>query len=397
MLKVTGALRKYWFHITLIILVTLPIILLLCLDYYNMEGYNYAFNSETGVFEDMHNSFFNDKFVFELTWKGRLFLLVFLWIFVIESAMDWKKFTDEKPTNRYLMIASLVCALIPLIYVVSVQFLGLDVTVLSIGRDVFGIGVSGAPNESLEFLSYQWPVSCEYIVFTMFFSLAILFAYKLKGLKTLSISLALLAGIGFAYLFDTIFPFGVFKPLAAFAVPTTAVAAALFELLGYSVTMVYPIRSAGSALPSLTVHAGGETASVAVAWACAGVQSLMLFTLIILVFFKKSDLSAFRKLAYFIIGAFGTFFVNVLRVYSIVMVMLYEGRAAGMDFHDVYGELYAIIWILAYILVIGLIQRFMLVERVQSAFHRVYSYLGNSANKLFSRSETAEDTASSDG
>jgi len=395
MSKVTGALRKYWFHITLIILVTLPIVLLLCLDYYNMDAYNYSFNSETGVFESWHNTFFNEKFVFELTWKGRLFLLVFAWLFIIESAMDWKKFSDEKPKNRYLMIASLVCAAIPLIYVVSVQFLGLDLTVLSIGRDVFGIGVAGSANESLEFLSYQWPVSLEYIVFAVFFSISILLAYKPKGLKPLSISLALLAGIGFAYLFDTIFPFGVFKPLAAFAAPTTAVAAALFDLLGYSVTMVYPIHTGGSALPSLTVHVGSESATVAIAWACAGVQSLLLYTLIILVFFKKSDLSAFRKLAYFIIGAFGTFFVNVFRVYSIIMIMITEGRAAGMDFHDVYGELYAIIWILMYILAIGLIQRFMLIERVQSAFHRVYSYLGNSANKLFSRSKTAEDTTSS--
>ena len=42
MLKVSSTLRKYWFHVTLLILVALPIVLLLCLDYYNMEAYNYA-------------------------------------------------------------------------------------------------------------------------------------------------------------------------------------------------------------------------------------------------------------------------------------------------------------------------------------------------------------------
>ena len=64
MLKVSGVMRKYWFHIALLILVTLPIVLLLCLDYYNMEGYNWAFNNETGNFESWHNTFFNDNFVF---------------------------------------------------------------------------------------------------------------------------------------------------------------------------------------------------------------------------------------------------------------------------------------------------------------------------------------------
>jgi thaumarchaeosortase len=392
MLKVSSTLRKYWFHITLLILVTLPIVLLLCLDYYNMEAYNYAFNNETGAFESWHNTFFNDKFVFELTWIGRLFLLVFLWLFIVESVMDWKKIADEKPKNRYVIAASLILAALPLAYVVAVQFLGLDLTVLSIGRNVFGIGVAGAANESLEFLSYHWPISVEYMVFALFLSSAVFLAYKWKGLKALSISLVLLGGFGVAYLFDTIFPFGVFKPLAAFAVPTAATAAALFELLGYSVTMVYPVYSAGSALPSLTVHVGGESANVAIAWACAGVQSLLLYTLIILVFFKKSDISAFRKLAYFIIGAFGTFFVNVIRIYSIVMIMITEGQAAGMDYHDIYGELYAVIWILTYILVIGVIQRFMIVERVKAAFHRVYSRLGTAANKLISRNKPVDDT-----
>jgi thaumarchaeosortase len=392
MLKVSGVMRKYWFHIALLILVTLPIVLLLCLDYYNMEAYNWAFNNQTGNFESWHNTFFNDNFVFELTWKGRLFLLVFLWIFIVESAMDWKKFADEKPKNRYVMIASLILAAIPLVYVVAVQFLGLDLTVLSIGRNVFGIGVAGSVNESLEFISYHWPLSCEYIVFAVFFSSAVFLAYKWKGLKALSISLVLLGGVGVAYLFDTIFPFGVFKPLAAFAVPTAATAAALFELLGYSVTLIYPIHSAGSALPSLTVHVGKESATVAIAWACAGVQSLLLYTLIILVFFKKSDISAFRKLAYFIIGAFGTYFVNVIRVYSIVIVMITEGQAAGMAYHDIYGELYAVIWILAYILMIGFIQRFTLIERTKSAFHKIYSYLGTAANKLISRNKPVDDT-----
>lgn len=388
--------RKSWFHVALIICITLPIILLLFLDYYNMEGYNYLYNVETNSFESWSNFFFNQSFVFELTWKGRMFLLVFLWILLIESAIDWKKLVDEKPTNRYIMLASLICALIPTIYVIATNFLGLDLTILRIGNDVFGIHSVTDIDKPWDFLlNWHWPISCEYIVFAVFFIGAIILAYKWKGLKALSISLTLLGGIGVAYMFDTIYPFGVFRPLQALALPTAAVTAALFDLLGYTVRLVFPVYTVESNLPFLAVSMGGKSASATIAWACAGVHSLLLYVLIILVFFKKSDISAFRKLAYFIIGLFGTFFVNVLRVFSIFIIALNYGKDAGTNFHNTYGEMYSVTWIFLFILLIGCIQRFMLVERTKYAFQRISSFLGTAKNKLSSRLKTVRDRLSS--
>ncbi len=324
-----------------------------------------------------------------------MFLLVFLWIIMIESAMNWNNLVDEKPKNRYIIIASLICALIPTFYIIATNFLGLDLTILQIGHDVFGILSVSGPNEPWDFLHLYWPISCEYIVFAVFFIGAVILAYKTKGLKALSISLALLGGIGVAYLFDTIYPFGVFKPLQALALPTAAVAAALFDLLGYGVRLVFPAYGYEPYLPSLTVIVGEKSASVAIAWACAGVQSLLLYVIIILVFFKKADISAFRKLAYFIIGLFGTFFVNVFRVFSIVLIILNSGNEAGMAFHNTYGEIYSVIWILLFILLIGCIQRFMLVERTKYAFQKISSFLGNATNKLYSRLKTVRSRRSS--
>jgi len=375
-------LRKQWFHVSLIICIALPIMTLVFLDYYDLEGYNYRYNRETESFESWRNMYFNENFVFELTWKGRMFLLVFLWILLVESVIDWKKLMEEKPESRSVMLASIVCALVPTVYVLATSFFGFDLTVLRIGQEVFGIRSVTSANEPWDFLHLQWPISCEYIVFAVFFISAVMLAYRTKGLKSLSISLTLLGGIGVAYMFDTIYPFGIFRPLQAFALPTAAVAAALFDLLGYTVRLVFPVYSVESYLPGLTVTAGERTASVTIAWACAGVQSLLLYLVIILVFFKKADISAFRKLAYFMIGLFGTFFVNVLRVFSILVVMLDYGKEAGEIFHNTYGEIYSVIWILLFILLIGFIERFMLVERMKHAFHRVSDYLGTAKNKI---------------
>ncbi len=367
------------------ICIALPIITLVFLDFSNMEGYNYGYNASTNGFDPWSNTYLNQTFSFEVTWKGRLFYLMFLWILVIEAAMDWDRIVDFQPKKRRTIAISLMLALIPMVYILATNFFGLDLALLKIGRYSLAIHSSNADSTPSDFLHLGWPLSLEYLVFAAFFISAIWLAYKSKGLKIFSISFALLGGIGIAYILDTIFPFGVFRPLQEFALPTAATAAALFDMLGHSVRLNYPIQLGESLLPSLTVTMGGKTASVSIAWACAGVQSLFLYVLIMAVFFKRTSISAFRKLSFFIIGLFGTYFVNVLRVYSIIVIMIQQGHDAGMAFHNVYGELYSFAWIFLFILLVGCIQKFMLVERTRVVLERISSHLGIAKDKLASR------------
>jgi thaumarchaeosortase len=350
-----------------------------------LEGYNHGYNVSTNGFDPWSNTYLNQTFSFEVTWKGRLFYLMFLWILVIEAAMDWDRIVDFQPKKRRTIAISLILALIPMVYILATNFFGLDLALLKIGRYSLAIHSSNADSTPSDFLHLGWPLSLEYLVFAAFFISAIWLAYKSKGLKIFSISFALLGGIGIAYMLDTIFPFGVFRPLQEFALPTAATAAALFDVLGHSVRLNYPVQLGESLLPSLTVTMAGKTASVSIAWACAGVQSLFLYVLIMAVFFKRTSISAFRKLSFFIIGLFGTFFVNVLRVYSIIVIMIQQGHDAGMAFHNVYGELYSFVWIFLFILLVGCIQKFMLVERTRVALERISSHLGIAKDKLASR------------
>jgi putative copper export protein len=97
-------------------------------------------------------------------------------------------------------------------------------------------------------------------------------------------------------------------------------------------------------------------------------------------------------LTYFIIGLFGTFFVNVFRVISILVIMLNSGNDAGMIFHNTYGEIYSVVWIFLFILLIGGIERFMLVERTRRAFQRIGSLLGTAKNRLAEKLRTVRGT-----
>ena len=373
--------KKYWFHIALLACIILPIVMLAYLDYSNLEGYNYQFNRDTNSFQPWNNTFFDQNFTFDLTWKGRMFYPIFAWLLIIESTLGWRQIVDKKPQNRVLMGLSLAVAIIPTIYVLATNFFGLDLTLLKMGF-ISGTPSVTASNEPSDFLHLSWPLSLEYLVFFTSFFFAVLLAYKPKSLKIFSISLALLGAVGSAYMLDTIYPFGVFRPLQEMALPTAATAAAVFDILGYNVTMSYPMHTAGSLLPALTVSTGDKATGLAIAWACAGVFSLLLYVLIIFIFFRRTNISGFRKLLYFIIGLFGAFFTNVLRICAIILINLQSGHDAGMQFHNTYGELFGFGWIFGFILLIVCIERFTLVERVKSSFQTVSAHLRRKSNPL---------------
>jgi len=213
--------KKGSLHLLLLSFFFVPIFLVWFLDFFNIE----AFVS------------FNQRFMFDLTWKGRMFYLFFVCLLLLESMLDWEVIIEKQRVfqNRFRILLICIFAAVPTIYVLSVNFLGLDQTVLNFGQ-VLQIR-SGA------FINEHWPLSFEYLILVSFFIFATLLAYGPVGLKSFSISLSLLAGIGAIYLVDTIWPYGTFKPMQLLAVPTAALATALLDLLGYNVKLTYPVSS----------------------------------------------------------------------------------------------------------------------------------------------------------
>ena len=368
-------LQDHWFHIALMTLIALPIVLLMFLDFYHLQGFNWRFDGTNNTFVPWKNTFLTQTNSFDVTWKGRMFYLFFAWFLLMETIIGWRQISAKRPKSRKLIAASLTCALVPTAYVLATNFFGLDLPLMKLGNKI-GIISVGPNNVPSDFLHLQWPLSVEYTVFFVFFLTAVILAYKGSGLKTFSISFALLGGIAVAYMLDTVYPFGVFRPLEDIALPVSASAAALFSILGYNVSMTYPVHLGPSLLPGLMVSSTGRVADVSISWACAGVYSLLLYLLIILIFFKRVEISGFRKLLYFIIGLFGTFCSAVLRIYAIVMIDLNSGTSAGMVFHNTYGELFGFTWIFVFILLIVVIERFMLVERTREQIRKIGSHFG---------------------
>jgi thaumarchaeosortase len=131
------------------------------------------------------------------------------------------------------------------------------------------------------------------------------------------------------------------------------------DLMNYYTELKFPVFNPQNGnLPLIVIHTRTRDSGALVGWQCTGVQSLFLYTLIILLFFKRANISAFHNAVFFFIGLIGTFIVNAFRIISILLVQLYNGQIATEVFHKVYGELYFIAWLSIYIVIIVLIQRF---------------------------------------
>jgi len=285
---------------------------------------------------------------FETTWKGRTYYLLFLWIVMLEVIMNWndlKEGTVFKKTPRTFVYVLALAA--PTIYVVIANFDGLNTAILNTAAQ-YGMTPPWA----------DWmPLSTEYLVFAALFAIITVLGYGAKGLNALLLSTTFLGVLGFVYTLDNLYPYGQFTPFQII-VPTTATfAAGVLNMMGYSTILA----SGSQGMPVLIVNNGW---GAQIAWPCAGVDSLLIYTITVLLFLRKSVFSWKARLIYFLFGAAVTYSINIMRIVAIFIIGVNNGSTSASAFHDFYGQMYSIMWIVTYPLIIIATQA--LWERLQA-------------------------------
>ncbi len=281
--------------------------------------------------------YFLYPYSFEATWKGRTYYLFFLWLFFLEMILSWEQLQTKKWKLKSIRTVALIIALLlPSIYVVAANYFGLNTMIVNLAVQY------NVP------LADWMPLATEYLVFTALFASIILLAYGIHGLIDFAISAFFLGIIGVIYTIDNLYPEGSFTPFQ-FLVPTTArLAATVLNLLGYQ-THWFGIYGG---MPTFIAwdSQGRYSLPFSIAWPCSGIESLVIYTVIMLLFLKKSNISWIRRIIYFVIGAIVTYFINILRIVTIYVISINAGNI--WRFHDYYGQLYSIAWIISYPLLI---------------------------------------------
>jgi exosortase/archaeosortase family protein len=273
---------------------------------------------------------------FEITWKGRTFYLIFLWLFFLETILAWEELKTAKHRLKSVGTIALVVALmLPTLYVVAANNSAWNKGIVDL---TWANGIKEFPD---------WmPLSTEYLVFTALFTLIVLLGYGLKGVGNFSTSIFFLGIIGFLYTIDNMFPYGRFTPFQML-VPTTAnLSAGVLNLMGFTTAWGGIHEGAPYLLASnATQHWGAY-----IAWQCSGIDSLLIYSVTILLFLKKSAIPLRQRIVYFAVGAVVTYFINILRIVTIFTIGLGGGNVDL--FHNYYGQLYSIGWIISYPLII---------------------------------------------
>jgi len=274
------------------------------------------------------------------SWQGRFLYIFFLWLLVLETILSWETLGKSKinKIGSIKGVTLVAVSLLPTIYTVVANFLGANTIIVSLAAQQ-GISAGGAS---------RMPLAVEYLVFAALFSAVILLMYGTHGFKNYSVSAFFLIIIGTVYIVDDVYPQGVFTPFQLI-VPTTAyLAAGALNLMGYH-TLWLGNRGGMPTYIAWDAH-GNYSIPFSVAWPCAGVESLLIYTVVILLFLKRSAFPRLHKVIYFMIGAVITYFINVLRIVSIYLTSINHGD--WLRFHNIYGPLYSISWTISYPLII---------------------------------------------
>jgi exosortase/archaeosortase family protein len=260
----------------------------------------------------------------------------------METILSGEELHPEKCKLKSIKTIAFIKALsLPTMYVVATNYFGWNEIILNLAKK------SNVP------LASDMPLSNEYLVFMVIFSAILILEYGISNLKNYSISTIFLGTIGVIYTIDNLYPFGRFTPFQIIVPTTTMLSANLLNLMGYHTSIAMRTNPTFGLLPYLTAWDPKNPLNIAsfgVAWPCSGVESLLLYTITILLFLKKSPISWKHRIIYFIIGAIVTYFINILRIATVFIISINHGDIT--TFHNYYGQLYSITWIISYPLII---------------------------------------------
>lgn len=289
-----------------------------------------------------------DPASFDRTWKGRAYYMFFTWAAFLETIQHWDSIKAEfGKTNPRRTLVFLIALLLPTLYVFAANFISFD-NYQNLNHFIMELSRKCGMSDTW-FIS-NMPLAIEYLAFTVIFNLILLLGYGLSGVAKYSVSSFLLGLLGFSYLLDNLYPNGQFAPFQVIVPTTTALAAQFLKLMGYQTSITWGAYW----IPKLMVWNDKGSATFRVAWPCSGVDSLLLYSVVSIIFLKNIFTSKKRIIAYFLIGAMITYLINILRITTIYIIAINHGSESRefSRFHDYYGPLYSITWIIAYPLII---------------------------------------------
>jgi len=282
--------------------------------------------------------FLVDQNQFILGWNegaggGFLFALVFL-------VMEWY---DARRLLKPWLLGRKLLYIVALAILIAAYF----VVVYALGQNrlVAQLGVLLGYVTTPQILS--WTRVWDYILYALYISVVLGLYFGIRRLRYFPTPIVFLSGMAFILLLDATFPYGSIESLQILMQPILAVTVFLLGAVGVKVDLV--------GYENLAVWGKKGFLFINMYWQCAGILSMTIYLLVIIILMVKLETSVARKLIYTAVGATGTFIVNIIRIFLII----YYGAFIDVNlrmFHESIGEVLFTIWIVIYLLVVTTVE-----------------------------------------
>ncbi len=257
------------------------------------------------------------------------------------GAVEWYdlRSTHSVVSRKTLYIWAIGAGLLSAFYL-GIFSLGLRELLVSGGRL---LGLPEMPK------MFSWIAMCEYGIFGIYIMMVLASSYGLRNFKMYVTPVAYLFGMAVIFFLDAAFPYDQLGPLQAIVLFLVPPVAWLLNIFGITTRWrESPARLYVYCSDNASLIPRG---ALDFFWPCVGVQSMIIFGLIIVVLVAKLDAPNYRKIIYALTGAVGTVAINILRIFAISYTLAIYGIEKAKAFHESFGEILFLVWIVVFLVV----------------------------------------------
>jgi thaumarchaeosortase len=275
---------------------------------------------------------------FTLSWNEGRGGFLFVLIFIVYELLSNPKLTTS--TRRLYIVC--ILSLFTIFYFVSLELFGFQEVIKS-SAGAFNVVL-------LDSWTWMW----DFIVLASLLASALFILFGTRFLKIAPAAIIYLAGSAIILSLDAFFPYESLGPLQIIVPLYLEIDEAVINWVDKHIIELGPGTPAAAEGNSLMLTGLNGPFALRVFWPSAGIHSLIIYSIVMLAFLLKMPLPVDRRVAYFVIGTFGTAMVNIVRIISLSFfpLLVTSNIQEWEGYHSVAGEVMFLPWLIVYLITI---------------------------------------------
>jgi thaumarchaeosortase len=268
---------------------------------------------------------------FTMTWNEGRGGFLFALVFVVYEVLSTPKTCTN---NKRLFIVSIL-SLITIFYFASVDSFGFREAIKSSATFYYVV------------LPESWTWMWDFVVLLSFLIASLFIFFGTKFYMVAPAALAYLAGSAIILSLDAFYPYDSLGPLQIIVPLYLEIDEKTINWVDKYLIDLGPRTPAVAEGNSLVLTGPNGPFALRVFWPSAGVHSLIIYSIVMLAFLLKMEIPLKRRIAYFIIGTFGTSIVNLVRITSLSFfpLLVTADIQTWEGYHSIAGDVMFLSWL----------------------------------------------------